>query len=110
MNRWAILILAWFGWVFDIADTALFNLAKVPMLTSMLGPQEYARIGPRIEGQIQAVFLLGWSLGGLVFGVLADRVGRTRTLVLTVLLYCLFTGLTALCRTPEQVAAARFLT
>ena len=98
------------GWVFDVADTAIFNLAKVPMLTSMLGSAEYARRGPGVEAQIQAVFLVGWSIGGLAFGILADRWGRTRTLVLTVLLYCVCTGLTALCRTPEQVALARFLT
>jgi predicted MFS family arabinose efflux permease len=110
MNRWAILAIAWFGWVFDIADTAIFNFAKVPMLTEMLGPAGYAKDGPRIESQIQAVFLLGWAIGGLVFGIAADRFGRTRVLVGTVLLYCLFTGLTALCRSPEQVAAVRFLT
>lgn len=110
MNRWAILAIAWFGWVFDIADTAIFNFAKVPMLTEMLGPAGYARDGPTIEARIQAVFLLGWAIGGLVFGIAADRFGRTRTLVGTVLLYCAFTGLTALCRTPDQVAVARFLT
>ena len=96
--------------MFDVADTAIFNLAKVPMLTDMLGREGYARDGARIEGEIQSVFLLGWSIGGLVFGVLADRIGRTRTLVATVLLYSFCTGLTALCRTPEQVGVARFLT
>jgi predicted MFS family arabinose efflux permease len=110
MNRWAILALAWCGWVFDVADTAIFNFAKGPMLTQMLGVNGYAKDGPRIEAQIQSVFLLGWAIGGLIFGVLADRWGRTRTLVLTVLLYCVFTGATALCKTPEQVALARFVT
>jgi MFS family permease len=105
-----VLGIAWLGWVFDIMDTGLFNFAKGPMLTQMVGPTEYRLHGPRLEADIQAVFLVGWALGGLVFGVLADRWGRTKTLIATVLLYCLFTGLTALCHTPEQVAAARFLT
>jgi len=109
-SPWAVLLLAWLGWVFDVADTAIFNLAKVPMLTGMLGVAEYARRGTAVEAQIQTVFLIGWSIGGLGFGILADRWGRTRTLVLTVLLYCLCTGLTVLCKTPEQVAVARFLT
>ncbi len=108
-TRRAILLLAWLGWVFDVADTALFNFAKAPMLTQMLGAEGYKRRGAQVEGAIQSIFLLGWALGGLVFGILAGRWGRTRTLVVTVLLYCLFTGLTALCRTPEQVACARFL-
>jgi len=108
-RQWGILLLAWAGWVFDIMDTALFNFAKTPMLTEMLGPT-YKDRGATVEGWIQATFLLGWSIGGLVFGVLADTWGRARTLSLTVLLYCVFTGLTVFCRTPEQVACVRFLT
>ncbi len=108
--QWLVLAVAWLGWVFDVMDTALFNFAKQAMLVQMLGPERYAEIGARLEGQIMGVFLAGWALGGLVFGILADRWGRTRTLMLTILLYCLFTGLTALCRTPGEVAAIRFLT
>ncbi len=104
-----ILLVAWLGWVFDVMDTALFNFAKVPMMMEMLGPGRYKLEGPRVEGQIQTWFLIGWALGGLVFGLLADRWGRTRTLVVTILLYCALTGLTALCRTPGEVMVARFL-
>ncbi len=110
-TQWAILAIAWCGWVFDIMDTALFNFAKGPMLTEMLGgPAAYKLNGPAIEGRIQTFFLIGWAVGGLFFGLLADRWGRTRTLVVTVLMYCSLTGLTALCRTPDQVLVARFLT
>lgn len=109
--QWLVLIVAWLGWVFDIMDTALFNFAKVPMLIEMLGSEAaYKEFGPAIEGRIMMVFLIGWAVGGLVFGVLADRWGRTRTMVLTILMYCAFTGLTALCQTPEQVMVVRFLT
>jgi len=112
LNRfqWTILVVAWLGWVFDIMDTALFNFAKVPMMTEMLGPTGYKIQGPRIEGLIQSWFLIGWAIGGLIFGILADRWGRTRTLIVTILMYCTLTGLTALCRSPEQVMVARFLT
>ena len=97
--------------MFDIADSALFALAKGPMLTEMLGSEPaYKANGPALEGTIQMIFLLGWSLGGLIFGIAADRWGRTKTLIVTILLYCLFTGLTALCHTPEQVMVLRFLT
>lgn len=108
--QWQVLLLAWFGWVFDIMDSALFNLAKIPMLTQMMGAERYKLEGSKVDGSLQMIFLLGWAIGGLFFGVLADRWGRTRTLILTILLYCAFTGLTALCRTPEQVAIVRFLT
>lgn len=108
--QWTLLAVAWLGWVFDIADTAIFNFAKIPMLTEMLGAQGYKDHGPMVEGLIMTVFLLGWSLGGLIFGVLADKWGRVRTLVLTISLYCCFTGLTALCKTPVEIGVVRFLT
>lgn len=109
-GQWLILVVAWLGWVFDVMDTALFNFAKTPMLMQMLGPSGYAGRGPQIEGLIQTVFLVGWAVGGLIFGVLADRWGRVRVMALTILIYCLFTGLTALAQTWEQVLVIRFLT
>ncbi len=110
--QWLVLSVAWMGWVFDIADTALFNFAKTPMLKDILGEAAYGAggSGPIIEGRIQMIFLLGWSLGGLIFGVMADRWGRTKTLSLTILLYCAFTGLTAFCQSVEQLMLLRFLT
>ncbi|MFZ4508495.1 MAG: MFS transporter [Fimbriimonas sp.] len=109
-RQWIILGVAWFGWVFDIMDTALFNFAKVPMLTEMLGAEQYKLRGPALEGEIQTIFLIGWSIGGLGFGILADQWGRSRTLIVTILVYSLLTGLTSFCQTPEQVMVLRFLT
>ncbi|MBS1717870.1 MAG: MFS transporter [Armatimonadetes bacterium] len=104
-----ILVTAWLGWVFDIMDTALFAFAKGPMLTSMLGgAAAYKLHGPAIEGRMQMLFLFGWAIGGLIFGILADRWGRTRVLIWTILFYCLFTAATVLCQTPDQVMLARF--
>lgn len=110
-QQWIILLVAWLGWVFDIMDSALFNFAKVPMLTEMLGgPEAYKLHGPALEGQIQTYFLIGWSIGGLVFGILADVWGRTKTLIVTILIYSLLTGLAGFCHTPEQIMVLRFLT
>jgi MFS family permease len=109
--QWTVLAIAWLGWMFDIYDYALFNFAKTSMLTEMLGGAEaYKQLGPEVEGKILTFFLLGWAVGGLVFGVVADRWGRTRTMVVTILIYSLLTGATALCQTWEQVLVVRFLT
>lgn len=109
--QWLVLVVAWLGWVFDIMDTALFQMVKVPMLTDLLGGKAaYDLHGKVIEGQIQMVFILGWAIGGVLFGVLADKWGRTKTLVATILIYCALTGLTGLCQSWEQVAVIRFLT
>lgn len=110
-TQWLVLLIAWFGWVFDVMDTALFNFAKGPMLTEMLGgPVAYKRFGAAIEGRMMSVFMVGWALGGLVFGLMADRLGRGKTLVITILMYSVLTGFTALCKTPDQVMGLRFLT
>lgn len=109
-RRWLILFVAWLGWVFDIMDTALFYQAKGPLLTDLMGEKGYAATGSQVEGLIQMIFIAGWALGGLVFGALADRWGRSRVMILTILLYCCFTGLTSVCQSWEQVAAVRFLT
>lgn len=108
--QWTVLLVAWLGWLFDIADTALFNFAKGPMLKELLGTNADPALVAAVDGKLLTVFLLGWAAGGLVFGILADRWGRTRTMVLTILIYATFTGATALCATWEQVAVVRFVT
>jgi len=108
--QWLVLTVAWLGWVFDIADSAVFNLTKIPALTEMIGADQYKLQGPAIEGKIQLLFLLGWSIGGLFFGILADRWGRTKTLVVTVLIYSLLTAATAFAHSVEVLTWMRFFT
>lgn len=105
-----VLIIAWLGWVFDVMEASLFALTKQPMLKEMLGEAGYKANGTVWEGWGHNGMLLGWAAGGFVFGIVADKWGRAKTLVLTVAMYCIFTALTSLCRTPEQVVVARFLT
>jgi len=103
-----VLVAAWLGWVFDVMDTALFNFAKAPMLQELFRGNSAQRA--QVDAAFAALLLIGWSLGGLLFGLLADRWGRVRTLTVTVLVYCVFTGATALCRTWQEVAVIRFIT
>ncbi|MBC8066368.1 MAG: MFS transporter [Chlorobia bacterium] len=108
--QWTILFVAWLGWVFDIFDSAIFNLTKGEMIKEMMGAEAYKAHGTVVEGNIQGFFFAGWALGGLLFGILADRWGRTRTLTLTILIYSVFTGLTVFCQEPWHVGVARFIT
>jgi MFS family permease len=57
-----------------------------------------------------SIFLMGWGIGGLIFGVLGDRIGRAKTMMLTILLYSIFTGLSALSTSFWDFAVYRFLT
>jgi MFS family permease len=57
-----------------------------------------------------SVMLLGWAIGGIGFGIIADYIGRTKALAATILIYSLFTGLSAAVSSWEQLAACRFIT
>jgi MFS family permease len=112
---WVVLVIAALGWLFDMMDQQLFNLVRVQSLRELLKtvyPDPALLDGHvrQIGGYITAIFLLGWSVGGFFFGVLGDKIGRTRTMILTILVYAGFTGLTGLAQTWQQYAVCRFLT
>ncbi len=61
-------------------------------------------------GLATAIFLIGWATGGLIFGMLGDRIGRAKTMMWTILIYSVCTGLSALSETFWQFAFFRFIT
>ncbi len=107
LNRyhWFVFIVATLGWLFDTMDQQLFNIARTPAMR-VLAPDSVAQAG----GNVTAIFLIGWGTGGLIFGVLGDLIGRARSMVLTILLYSVFTGLSALSVGFWDFAFYRFLT
>ena len=112
--QWLVLLAAWLGWVFDSMDSTIYALVLQPALHDLLhsnggGPVASDVIG-WYGGIIFSIFLIGWAIGGVLFGVMADYFGRTKTLVFTILIYAVFTGLAALSHTWWQLALFRFLT
>jgi len=112
--QWLVLLAAWLGWVFDSMDATIYTLVLHPALHDLLLRQNSGGASPAdigwYGGLILSIFLIGWALGGVLFGVLADRFGRTKTLVFTILVYAIFTGMAALSSTWWQLAIYRFLT
>jgi MFS family permease len=110
MNRyhWWVLAVATLGWFFDSMDQRLFVLARTPALRQLLPEVSEAELG-NYAGYATAIFILGWATGGLVFGLFGDRWGRARTMMVTILIYSLFTGLSALAQTWWDFAVFRFL-
>jgi MFS family permease len=109
LNRyhWFVLLVTALGWLFDCLDQQLFNLARVPAMKALLHPgQSVAEYG----GYSTAIFLIGWASGGLTFGVLGDRIGRVKTMMMTILIYSLCTGLSALSVGFWDFAFYRFIT
>lgn len=111
--QWLVLFVAWLGWVFDAMDATIYAIVLHPALHDLLratsGPPAAEQIG-WYGGIIFSIFLIGWAIGGITFGVLADRFGRTKVLIATIIIYAVFTGAAALAETWWHLAAARFLT
>jgi len=106
--QWLIFFVVWAGWSLDATDFGLFSLVLRPALTELLGGKPtVAEIG-WVGGLISTIGLLGWSLGGFVFGIVADYIGRVRTLALSILIYSVFTGLQGLAQSPVDLAIYRF--
>lgn len=108
--HWFVFLVASAAWFFDCLDQRLFTLARIPALTSLMPSGTPIGEIQATGKEVTAVFLIGWGIGGLVFGALGDRYGRARMLTATVLIYSIFTGLTYFSRTYWDFAICRFLT
>jgi len=112
--QWLVLLVAWLGWVFDSMDATIYAIVLHPALHELLKTFPSAHVSSEIIGWyggiIFSIFLIGWAIGGIAFGMIADYIGRTKTLILTILIYAVFTGMAALSETWWQLALYRFLT
>jgi MFS family permease len=94
--QWTVLFAAWLGWGFDVFDGLLFNFVApncVPTLLHLqIGSPAAKAATLQWTGYLTSILLLGWAVGGILFGQIADRLGRTRTLTLTMLLYAVGTA------------------
>jgi MFS family permease len=109
-EQWKSGIAAWLGWLFDGLDMHLYVLIAAPFVAELLDTKNLKDPAVGYYGSwIQAAFLFGWALGGGFFGRIADRIGRSRALMLTILTYAVFTGLSYFARTWWHLLIFRFL-
>jgi MFS family permease len=118
--HWLVLAVACCGWMFDTMDQWLYVQAKTPALTELV--QIVHKSDPTFTeemvkketddwvGLAQMWLIFGWASGGLLFGMIGDRLGRTRTMSLTILIYAIGTGLSGLAQSPVQFIVLRFVT
>jgi MFS family permease len=100
---------AWLGWMFDGLDMHLYTLVALPFVAELMRTVQTNREVSTKASLIQASFLVGWAVGGAFFGRIGDLLGRSRALVLTILTYACFTGLSYFAQTWWQLLAFRFL-
>lgn len=111
--QWAVLFAAWIGWGFDVFDGLLFSYAApkcVPNLFHLSTADPHTR-GVILwwTGLATSILLIGWGLGGVLFGRIADRIGRSRTLLWTILLYGVGTAACALAPSMAILLLFRFI-
>ncbi len=124
-GQWLAMLAAFLGWMFDGFEMGLYPLVARPAVKEMLQDEVRAELGSNVSEAtftseleervgrwyaiFTALFLFGAAAGGLVFGWLGDRIGRTRSMIYSVLAYALFTGVGGFATAPWQLAAARFI-
>lgn len=104
--HWFVFVVASAAWFFDCLDQRLFSLARNDAVKALAAGADDQALGK----QVTALFLIGWGIGGMIFGALGDRYGRAKMLTVTVLIYSVCTGFSYFSQAYWDFALARFLT
>ncbi len=108
--HWFVFAMASMAWVFDCLDQQVFILARGEALKALLPDGTDGPVINQYGGYATSIFMIGWATGGLIFGAVGDRIGRARTLAITVLMYSLCTGLSAFSTSWIDFFIYRFIT
>jgi MFS family permease len=106
--QWLVLVIASLGWVFDVFEGQLFAVFKTPALTDVMKLDASDPQVDRMANIGLASFLIGGAVGGLLFGMLADRIGRRDTMIWSILTYSVFTALHYFAQSAWQIVGLRF--
>lgn len=104
-----VLFAAWLGWGFDVFDALLFNYVARLCIPSLLGKPADAQTITHWTGIAASVVLVGWGFGGILFGKITDRIGRSRTLLITIIIYAVATAACALAPNIYLLLLFRFI-
>lgn len=108
--QWLVLVVASLGWVFDIFEGQIFVASMREAMPQLLGVESADNdLVSSWNNYALASFLLGGAFGGILFGMLSDRIGRSKTMIVTILFYSVFTCVTAFANAAWQMVALRFL-
>ncbi len=108
--HWFVVFVASAAWFFDCLDQRLFSLARIPALSGLMQLPPSDTAVQSFGKVVTACFLIGWGIGGMIFGALGDRYGRAKMLTVTILIYSAFTGLSYFSQSKMDFTIFRFLT
>ncbi|MCX7929592.1 MAG: MFS transporter [Chlorobi bacterium] len=111
ITRYHVLVFigCWLGGMFDGMDSTLMTVvlpSAIAELTGSITPDNVGHYGSLVS----SMFLFGWMIGGVVMGMIGDRLGRVRSMIISISLYAIFTGIAGLSQTWWQLGICRFLT
>ena len=106
--QWTVLIVASLGWIFDVFEGQIFVASMREAMPDLLGEDGTQERINTLNQWAKSSFLLGGAFGGVLFGMLSDKIGRSRTLIFTILFYSIFTCVTALAQEPWHMIVLRF--
>ncbi|MBP7051740.1 MAG: MFS transporter [Phycisphaerae bacterium] len=106
--RLIVLFSAFGGLLFDGIELGLMPIASISVTRSLLGDRFTDALAGDWFARFTASLMLGAAVGGIVFGALGDRIGRTRAMGVSILFYSIFSGLGLLVGSLEQMFVLRF--
>jgi MFS family permease len=107
--QWLVLLIASLGWVFDVFEGQIFVASMRDAMPDLLGVNADDASVSSWNNTAFGFFLLGGAVGGVFFGVVSDRIGRSKTMIYTILFYSMFTCLSAFAQEAWQMVGLRFL-
>src|SRR5512147_1780618 len=107
--HWLVVIFASAGWLFDCRGQRIFVLAREPALRELLGATASDGAVKLYGGMATMILMIGWATGGILFGIFSDKYGRVKAMVLTLLAYTIFAGLSGIARSGTEFLIYRFL-
>jgi MFS family permease len=107
--QWLVLAIACAGWIFDVYESQIFNLTSDDLFKDLLAAEGNTGDARQYRDLFFGIFLVGGTIGGLGFGSLADRFGRRPTMIVTILMYSVFSGLTYFAHSLWELAILRLL-
>ncbi len=118
LNRyhWIVFFICSLGWAFDCMDQHLFTAIRSRALTDLMTTMDGDKLVPPSpqKASIYAtyatfVMMIGWATGGIIFGIIGDKYGRAKTMIYTILIYSLLTGISAFTHSVWDFMIIRFL-
>lgn len=107
--HWVVVLIASCGWLFDCMDQRIFVLAREPAIRELADASTTPERIKELWGLATTMMLVGWATGGIIFGMMSDKWGRVKTMVVTLLVYSGFTGLSGVAHSVEMFITYRFL-